>query len=204
MAVDADRRERRSVEERRDELVDAAIAILAEGGLANATTRRITQRAGVALGAFHYAFASKSELLAAVMDRIATRMQQAIDAAGTGSPPTLADAVAEVLASYEAFVETDPQLQLARQELTIRAMRDPELRGHVIDQRERAQSAVARALATPGNAAATDLASLASYLVAAIDGLVLHRLVDPDGAATRAALHRDALTALLQSTDGEL
>lgn len=204
MVVDADRRERRSVEERRDELVDAAITVVAEEGLANATTRRITQHAGVALGAFHYAFASKSELVAAVMGRIATRVEEAIDGAITGTPGTLADAVNEVLVAYESFVESDPPLQLARQELTVRALRDPRLRGLVGEQRERAQAAAVRALSATDTARDADLDSLASYLVATFDGLVLHRLVDPEGAASRVDLHRAALAALLEhsSTNG--
>lgn len=198
MVVDADRRERRSVEERRDELVDAAIAVVATEGLANATTRRITQHAGVALGAFHYAFSSKSELVAAVMRRIGARMEEAMHAAITGSPATLADAVTEVLTSYEAFVESDPQMQLARQELTVRALRDPQLRSLVAEQRAQAQAAAVSVLTATGTANGTDVHALASYLVATLDGLVLHRLVDPDGANDRVQLHRAAVAALLE------
>jgi AcrR family transcriptional regulator len=63
-------RTRRTVDERRAELVDATLGILASEGLGAATTRRITEEAGLALGAFHYAFRSKDELLRAVIERL--------------------------------------------------------------------------------------------------------------------------------------
>jgi len=63
--------ERRSAEQRREQLLDAAVAVIAEHGLERATTRAITDRAGLALGAFHYVFDSKDELLEAVAERVA-------------------------------------------------------------------------------------------------------------------------------------
>src|SRR5690606_15625560 len=63
--TDADR-DRRSVEERRAQLVQAATEVISRDGLGRATTRRITDHADLALGAFHYAFRSKEELLGAV------------------------------------------------------------------------------------------------------------------------------------------
>jgi AcrR family transcriptional regulator len=62
--------ERRSAEERREQLLDAAVEVIAEQGLNRATTRAITDRAGLALGAFHYVFSSKDELLEAVIHRV--------------------------------------------------------------------------------------------------------------------------------------
>jgi AcrR family transcriptional regulator len=51
------------VEERRDHIIKAAIEVVAEEGLVRATTRRIAQRAKAPLGAIHYCFKNKSELI---------------------------------------------------------------------------------------------------------------------------------------------
>lgn len=213
--MEDDRRERRSVEERRGELVDAAISLVAEEGLSNATTRRITDRAGVALGAFHYAFASKAELVAAVMDRISSRLESALDV--SVAPGTSSDVAARrVLEAHAELVAADPPLQLARQELLVRALRDPALQSLVAEQRHRVVAAIHRSLtaaAAPGATAGArgtdrDVAgggrawsdtvpeALAGYLAATLDGLVLHRHLDPSGADGRDALHSEAITAI--------
>jgi AcrR family transcriptional regulator len=227
--VDDDRRERRSVEERRGELVDAAISIVAEEGLSNATTRRITDRAGVALGAFHYAFASKAELVAAVMDRISSRLETTLDVSGGPTTPTASsdvsarriDAAARrVLDAHAELVAADPPLQLARQELLVRALRDPDLRPLVAEQRRRVVAAIHRSLVastTAGEATGAGAGTegtdpgvgvsgreesdivpeaLAGYLAATLDGLVLHRHLDPAGADGREALHAEAVGAI--------
>lgn len=51
------------VEERRQHIIKAAIEVIAEQGLANATTRRIAERAGAPLSALHYCFKNKNELI---------------------------------------------------------------------------------------------------------------------------------------------
>jgi TetR/AcrR family transcriptional regulator, regulator of biofilm formation and stress response len=200
--VDEERRERRTVEERRGQLVDAAISLVAEEGLSYATTRRITERAGVALGAFHYAFSSKAELVAAVMDRIGSRTEDALaDTPSTVS--SLDDAVHAVLAAHAELVASDPDLQLARQELTVRGLRDPDLRGLVVEQQRRIESAVQHCLGAGADTASDDeLRALAGYLAATLDGLVLHRLVDPEGAPRREELHATALARLTGETVG--
>jgi AcrR family transcriptional regulator len=51
------------VEERRQHIIKAAIEVVAEEGLAGATTRRIAERAGAPLSALHYCFKNKNELI---------------------------------------------------------------------------------------------------------------------------------------------
>lgn len=50
----------------RQTLIDAALAVVSEVGIAKTTTRRIAEAAGLPLGSLHYWFASKEELLDAV------------------------------------------------------------------------------------------------------------------------------------------
>ena len=66
-------RRRTQVERRaetRNALIEATVALLAEGGYANATTTRIARRAGVSLGAMQHHFGSKDELLMGTFDQL--------------------------------------------------------------------------------------------------------------------------------------
>jgi TetR/AcrR family transcriptional regulator, regulator of biofilm formation and stress response len=187
--------DRRSVDERRIQLIDAAVAILAEEGLARATTRNITDRAGLALGAFHYAFASKDELLAAVMERIAVATEEALEQALAEQGE--ASAVTRLLDGFWRFIDARPELQLAKAELTVHALRDPAMRPLAEAQYERYSTAIEQLLARAPELAAApaECESMARYLVATLAGLVMQRLIqgDPAAARDRLTLHQRAL-----------
>ena len=197
--VPTDDPERRSVEERREQLVDAAVAVLAEDGLARATTRAITDRAGLALGAFHYAFDSKDELLRAVTDRIVGSMDTTLRstfatvAARPGGP---AHGVERVHALLEPFLrslwdelQSAPELQLARFELTLHAMREPTLRTLASRASERFVGSIADGIRdVEGIGTDEDVEALARYIVATFDGLLFHELITSDPQAARARL----------------
>ncbi|NMO00651.1 TetR/AcrR family transcriptional regulator [Gordonia sp. TBRC 11910] len=57
--------------ERRVELIDAAVRVIAESGVDGATTRRIADEANAPLATLHYCFASKEVLFAAVFEHVA-------------------------------------------------------------------------------------------------------------------------------------
>jgi AcrR family transcriptional regulator len=198
--------DRRTVEERRTQLVDAAVEVLAAEGLERATTRRITDHAGLALGAFHYAFRSKRDLIEAVMGRVIDSTESALRSALDALEPALAagasadEALGRAIETFWRGVEASPQLQLAQRELTVHALRDPALRPVAQQQYDRYARAVELLLErVPGVPSGQARADLARFLVATLDGLALHRLVDEDPAAgdRRLALFVDTLRALL-------
>jgi AcrR family transcriptional regulator len=201
-ATVATNQRRRSVEERRAQLVDAAIAVLAEEGIAAATTRRITERAGVALGAFHYAFESKDELLQAVIERFSDEIEQLVIEAADGPVDDLAAFAERVVDAYWASIERTPDLQLAQYELTVYALRDPKLRALAELQYERFVRAVTRVIErVPELADGAAREHLARYLSATMDGLILHYIVQRDEAAARVrlALYVRAIPTLVES-----
>ncbi|CAM3803613.1 TetR/AcrR family transcriptional regulator [Tsukamurella ocularis] len=67
-----------SAVERRQELIDAAVLVIAENGVDGATTRRIADRAGAPLATLHYCFASKEMLFGAVYEHIAGRYRDVL------------------------------------------------------------------------------------------------------------------------------
>ncbi|MFE3960728.1 TetR/AcrR family transcriptional regulator [Nocardia sp. NPDC059091] len=67
-----------STAERRTELVDAAVQVIATHGVDGATTRRIADAAGAPLATLHYCYESKELLFAAVFDRVAREYREVL------------------------------------------------------------------------------------------------------------------------------
>lgn len=77
------------LEQRRSELVETAVRVMARDGAWALTTRAVAAEAGVPHGTVHYAFSSKDELLRAVLRRdlngLAALIETARDGAGDDS-----------------------------------------------------------------------------------------------------------------------
>jgi AcrR family transcriptional regulator len=184
-------RTRRSVDERRTQLVDATLEILASEGLAAATTRRITEEAGLALGAFHYAFRSKDDLLRAVIERLTERVSQVLVDAVDGRRHDLSEAVEAIIRGLWTHVEAHVDQQLAHYELTVHALRDPTLRELAAWQYDRYTGVVVDALeGVEGAPEGRARVELARFLVASLDGLILHHCVQGDLEAARRRLEQ--------------
>lgn len=179
--VKGDSSDRRSVDERRQQLVEAATEVIASDGLGQATTRRITDHAGLALGIFHYSFDSKDDLLEAVIEDVGSDVETVLRDAVTEPDRGIEPALREIVeAAWQTVVES-PTQQLARHELTVHALRDETLRPAAIRQYERFTDAVVTTLEEVPDAPAGDtLEDLARFVVATVDGLALQRFVDPD------------------------
>lgn len=191
--ADAPRRSSRTGSARRDEIVDATRRVVARDGVAGTTTRKIAAEAGLPLGAVHYWFRSKDEVLEALalehVDRIgaagttqtARDDVDALDAARAG----LAAAMASELAS-------PPAEQLALYELTTWALRSDEHAPVAARLYAAIREATARAcdpwLARHGGALATDPETFGAMVSALFDGLALARLADPEGTPVDAVL----------------
>ena len=61
---------RLDADSRRQQLVDAAVKVIAKHGVAGATTRRIAAEAGAPLASLHYAFHTKDDLFNAVFETL--------------------------------------------------------------------------------------------------------------------------------------
>ncbi len=183
----------RAVDRRREDLIEATLTVLAERGLAGATTRAITERAGLALGAFHSAFTSKDELLAAVMERMADSLDgfliHPVEPTSSGSAvddpaATLADLLRRLWLAFGAA----PGEQLAHLELLLHARREPGMVHLANGRQERLVAAITREVRlTPGALDEAAVEELARTAVDHLDGLLVHRLLgdDPVGSGRR-------------------
>jgi AcrR family transcriptional regulator len=174
-----------SAAERRDRLIDAAIAVMARDGVPNTTTRAIVAEAGMQIGVFHYCFRSKDELIGEVARTINER---SIDAVGevlarTDDPAELIQGCVE---AYWRRVESDPlEFQLIF-ELTHFALRQEGWRDGARAKREEnveAVSALLTAIAEKGSFTwRSPMEVLARYVLATLEGITFQWVVHRDAA----------------------
>jgi AcrR family transcriptional regulator len=179
------------VADRREALVEAALRVMGRDGLAAGTTRAVVAEAGMPLASFHYAFASRDELLADLVRRVVGR-ELAAASAGMDPAAGLAGCLRGAAGGYLAHLEADPGAEQLMLELTLHAVRDPALRP-VAREQYRAYTTAAgelleQAAALSGATWARPVPELARLLVVLLDGATTTWLVDRDTAATRAAL----------------
>ena len=110
--MSADRRKftREPPEARREALVAAALELLAEGGVAAATSRAIAGRAGVTAGLIRHHFATKADLTHAAFGALMARMTEENRAVLAGAPQ---EPVAR-LARFVAAALTAPVVDAGR------------------------------------------------------------------------------------------
>ncbi|MBE1537925.1 TetR/AcrR family transcriptional regulator [Actinomadura algeriensis] len=165
-------------ERRRRRLVDAGVALLAEGGWPAVTTRAVAERAGANVGLIHYHFGG----LGALHEAIARQ------AGNTVVAPFLDELFAApderaVLAAARRLQgsSVDPGTVRLSVELMAGALREPALGEALRDELRAAREGIAGWLGRvhpdwpPGRRA-----GMAAVIAALIDGLLLHHMVDPE------------------------
>lgn len=192
---------RMSASERRDRLVEAAIAVMTREGVAKATTRAIAAEAGMPLGVFHYVFRSKQELLAEVTETIARQSKADIDAAVLADEPVdLYGLVHAGLTAYFDHVVAHPEEHLVTYELTTTALRDPELEVAAARQYEyylgQNRLLIEAAADLHGFDFLVDLEVASRFAFSVMDGLALNYLAKGEEEEARAVIEIVARTLL--------
>ncbi|MFF7776968.1 TetR/AcrR family transcriptional regulator [Streptomyces tanashiensis] len=182
---------RRSADERREQLVEAAIRVMIRDGVARTTTRAVVSEAGLPLGAFHYCFRSKEELLHSVIERITLRSLAPATAPPAGEVSTR-ELIFRTLHAYWDQVRERPAEHMVTYELTQYALRQPGLADvarrqyqHYLKVYSDHLEAIAR---RAGFRWTVPLPALARYGLSVMDGLTLNWLIDRDDVQARAAL----------------
>ncbi len=115
---------RMTADERREELVEAAIAEFAQGGLAGTSTEAIARRAGISHAYLFRLLGTKRELFLAAVDRAFGRVIEVFTAV-EGAPPAFAD----LGAAYQGMIEDGHELAFQFQAYA--ACGDPDIRERV-------------------------------------------------------------------------
>jgi TetR/AcrR family transcriptional regulator, regulator of biofilm formation and stress response len=158
----------------RERMLRATLELIASGGIAAVTNRRVAASAGVSLGSLTYHFDTQTQLLREslllyVEEETARREQIARDLAP--EKPGV-EQLAQVV-SQLAAIPSDIPRQIAELELHLHAARDPELREashRCFEAHEQIATAALTALGIPNPA------SHAPTVVALMTGLAVRRL----------------------------
>lgn len=189
--------------ERRAALVQAALRVVSQRGIAHATTRAIVAEAGMSLASFHYAFDSRDELIDELITTVIAREQEAVlpdDLQGHD----IRDMLEAGVLRYFDHLRADPEHEQAMLELTQYALRSPDRHPLAVAQYVRYTELGARSLVAAAELAGvvwtTPVERVARVLIAFTDGLTLTWLVTRDDDVARAVAHAaaDALSRMAE------
>ncbi|TQM13800.1 TetR/AcrR family transcriptional regulator [Pseudonocardia kunmingensis] len=185
--------------DRRTEILDAALHVLAEHGMRGLTHRAVDAAAGIATGSTSYYFRSRSALVTGCVERL-LEVDLEVESTATAAADDAAGLVDVLVAVGVALATTERHRTLARYELSLAAVRDPELRAGMV----RAGDVIrARGAAALGAIGAVEPGRAAEQLMAVLDGLVLTALVrGPREPAALAAALRPTLERVVRGEPG--
>ncbi|MET7724054.1 TetR/AcrR family transcriptional regulator [Streptomyces mirabilis] len=178
--------------DRRAELLEAAIRVMTRDGVAKATTRAIVNEAGMTLGAFHYCFDSRAQLLERVTETLTERY--VAEVRGLFAPHRdIRDSVLDSLHAFWKGFEANPGEHQISYELTQYALRNPGFENIARRQYEIFLGAFASLLELAADNAGIEWTQpvpiLARYVHSVIDGLNMTWLVDRNSDHSQAVLH---------------
>jgi DNA-binding transcriptional regulator YbjK len=177
--------------DRRTEILDGALHVLAEHGMRGLTHRAVDAAAGIPQGSTSYYFRSRSALVAGCVERLLEldfAVEGLVVSAIGRDGRALVDTLVDVAVS---LVTTQRYRTMARYELNLAAMRDPQLQATMTRAGDTVRAFAADVLRTLG---ATDAARSAEELTATLDGFLFTALVrGPHEPAALAAAFRPPL-----------
>lgn len=179
--------------DRRTELLDCALTLLAEQGLRGLTHRAVDQVAGLPAGSTSYYFRTRAALVEGCVGRL-LQLDLAVELPSVlaAHPAALVDVLTGI---GVAMATTQRRRTLARYELSLAAVREPDLRPPLIEGGDTLRRLAAQALVGWG---AADPDAAAAEVAAVLDGLVFTALLrGPHDPSALAAWLRPALARAL-------
>ena len=194
-------RTRPTRDETRDKLFEAAARVFEEQGIGGASIEAIAAAAGFTRGAFYSNFASKDELIIAMLeDHVAQSIRRSLDLlAKHQNLDDFLDALKRMDRSQQDPLGRSPLLHMEMILFVARAeKRRPELAKRLRARRKLIADIVETTLNDSGRPASVNPAWTAAVVLALEDGFRLHRLIDPE--TTPADSFMRALSDLRRAT----
>ncbi|TGV30769.1 TetR family transcriptional regulator [Mesorhizobium sp. M00.F.Ca.ET.186.01.1.1] len=189
-------------EAKRAFLIEQATACLAEKGYANVSLRDIAKESGVSLGILHYYFASKEDLLLAVIASYKARLIDELEREVVAAP--LDSWLPALVTVLGRSLQEDRKLHRLWYDLQAQALYTPVFLEQVHRIRARLHDLIVRMLrrlqAERQAPLAMDENAASSIVYSLIDGMILQSLLDEDKPAAEAlALFQFAVRHFLAS-----
>lgn len=172
----------------RAQIIEGALRALTRTGVIGTTTRKIAAEAGVKLATLHYQFDSKSALLVEVLETLVNDMMQRMHQRRAAEGASLDECIEKLLEGVWRSIMETRDLQIVQYELTLYALREGAewLAEHQYDSYLRLyRDQFARARQGSDLLSAPQCDSLARFVLAGIDGLILQELAKPNRARSR-------------------
>lgn len=187
---------------RREELLDAAIAVLGERGIHALTHRAVDAAAGRPAGSTSNHFRTRDALLDAVVERFAARERANWEDIASRMSPTTPHELARALTAF-AHLATGPQrtLTLARYAILVEAGTRPALRAQLAATGGRVNAWFINWLRTSGS---TDPEHYAPIIMNHWTGVVLHQLAVPDPAFDPSEQITALVTTVIRPREAEV
>ena len=184
-------------QDRRRLIARTALHVLATGGARGLTHRAVDARAALPAGSTSYYFRSRAALLNACVDDLVAQDQADLELMAplltAGGPDTLGQALGDVLFRW---LSTDRERHLARYELSMEALRRPDVAEALHRGGAAIRLRVADVLAGFG---AADPLEQAHWLVACLDGILFDRLAGANAGAPLDRARIDVMARRLTS-----
>jgi AcrR family transcriptional regulator len=176
-------RTRPTRDETREKLFEAAARVFEDQGIGGASIEAIAAAAGFSRGAFYSNFASKDELIIAMLeDHVAQTVRRNLELFSRHkSLADFLDALKTMDRSQQDPLGRSPLLHMEMILFVARAeQRRPELAKRLRARRKLIADIVETSLKNSGKDGSRDPAWMAAIVLALEDGFRLHRLIDPD------------------------
>ena len=176
-------RTRPTRDDTREKLFEAAAQVFENQGISGASIEAIAAAAGYSRGAFYSNFASKDELIIAMLeDHVAQTVRRNLELFSKhNTMADFLDALKTVDRSQQDPLGRSPLLHMEMILFVARAeKRRPELAKRLRARRKLIADIVETSLTNAGRSGSRDAAWTAAIVLALEDGFRLHRLIDPD------------------------
>jgi AcrR family transcriptional regulator len=183
----------------RQRLITAGYTVLAEKGYEAITVKEVAHCAGVSPGLFHYYFASKDELLLAVLNEAGQRYGQMMRDLRTEVP--VAHFLEAVVTAAQERARQEPEWYRLRYELFALGLRNPVFLPGLGERLAFIRQVFTRALQDLTGREEAQAQALAAVLLACFDGLALQQLAEPEVDLSGAY---DLLLTVMRSTNPPL
>ena len=173
----------------RAKLIEGAMQVLAQNGVAGTTTRKIAEMSGQQVSTLHYHFKDKDELLLAVLGEVALVLNRYLDDE-LKPVPDLVQCVEALIRAVWRLMQRTRDLQILQFEMTFYAVRHADAAwlaekqyGGLLVQYERFLSE-RQASEVDGR----QLKILAQFVIAGLDGILVQELAYPDDVRSQESL----------------
>lgn len=171
-------------EAQRRALVRAAYSLIAEGGFERFRTREVAARAGVNVATLHYYFATKEDLVRAVVEYLREQFATIHLPAAQQPAETPLEELRQELADTHYYLREMPGTYVVMFELFLRALRDPAIRPIIRDLdegwRRYLGTFIEAGVRQGAFRADLDVPAAIAILMAFIKGSVIQSLHDPE------------------------